>query len=148
MIRKEIVKKSITNFVVTVKKYYFFLSRLLEDKLADWFHKITHRKVSEVTITTPPPIGKARLVPWEELDKSDDNNKPITSTGNITNSVTPEEPTKPVKPSEELSEDEKQLDIKTKVVDGKELKWAVGEANTEEQLPEFDVSLLETTPKT
>ena len=89
MIRKEIVQKSITNFVVTVKKILLFLSRLLEDKLAEWFHKITHRKVVEVTITTLLPLGKARLVPWEELDKSDDNNKPIISTGNITNSVTP-----------------------------------------------------------
>lgn len=112
MIRKEIVKKSITNFVVTVKKILLFLSRLLEDKLADWFHKITHRKVSEVTITTPPPLGKARLVPWEELDKSDDNNKPITSTVSITNSVTPVEPTNPVAPSEELTEDEKQEVVK------------------------------------
>ena len=93
--KNRIVQKSITNFVVTVKKILLFLSRLLEDKLVDWFHKITHRKVGEGTITIRllPSIGKARLVPWEELDKSDDNNKPITSTGNITNSVTPVQPT-------------------------------------------------------
>ena len=115
MIRKEIVQILITSFDVTVKKILLFLSRLSENKLADWFHKITHRKVVEVTIiSAPPPLGKARFVPWEELDKSDDNNKPIVLTGKTTNSVIPVQPTKPVPPSEELSEDEKQLDIKTK----------------------------------
>ena len=93
---------------------------------------------------------------------SDDNNKPTTPVqpgtpsgdttptepGTPSGDTTPVQPTKPVKPSEELSEDEKQLDIKTKVIDGKEVKWAVGEATTTEALPELDISKLTAEPTT
>ena len=137
MIRKEIVQKSITNFVVTLKKILLFLSNLVVDKLEDWFHKITHRKVAEVTIISRPPLGKARLVRPEELDKSDDNNKPIILTGKTTNSVTPSQP------YGELSEDEKHLDIKEKQIDGKTVKYATAEPAVEEALPELDLSKLD-----
>ena len=71
-----------------------------------------------------------------------------TEPGTPSGDTTPVQPTKPVKPSEELSEDEKQLDIKTKVIDGKEVKWAVGEATTTEALPELDISKLTAEPTT
>ena len=56
--------------------------------------------------------------------------------------VQPETPVTPEQPTEELSEDEKKLDIKTTTIDGKEVKYAVGDAAVEDALPEFDMSTL------
>ena len=59
--------------------------------------------------------------------------------------VNPTEPTSPVtpaQPSEELSEDEKRLDIKEKEVDGQTVKYATAEPAVEE-VPELDLSKLD-----
>lgn len=59
--------------------------------------------------------------------------------------VNPTEPTSPVRPeqpSEELSEDEKRLDIKEKEVDGQTVKYATAEPAVEE-VPELDLSKLD-----
>lgn len=55
----------------------------------------------------------------------------------------PEQPTEP-----ELTDEEKALDIKTKEIDGEEVKYATGDALTQEELPEFDVSQLSPTTET
>ena len=91
---------------------------------------------------------------------SDENTKPATPTEEPTNPVTPAQPTEPAtpvlptppagptnpvtptQPSEELSEDEKRLDIKEKQVDGKTVKYATAEPAVEEALPELDISKL------
>ena len=90
------------------------------------------KKQDDVAILPTPtkPTEEKPTVP------SDENNKPTKPTDEPTNPVTP------VQPSEELSEDEKQLDIKTKVVDGEEVKYATGEATTTDALPELDISKL------
>lgn len=41
MDQKEIVQKSTTDSVVTVKRILFFLSRLSGEQLVEWFHKMT-----------------------------------------------------------------------------------------------------------
>ena len=59
--------------------------------------------------------------------------------------VNPTEPTSPVtpeQPAEELSEDEKRLDIKEKEVDGQTVKYATAEPAVEE-VPELDLSKLD-----
>lgn len=90
------------------------------------------KKQDDVAILPTPtkPTEEKPTVP------SDENNKPTKPTDEPTNPVTP------VQPSEELSEDEKQLDIKTKVVNGEEVKYATGEATTTDALPELDISKL------
>lgn len=55
----------------------------------------------------------------------------------------PEQPTEP-----ELTDEEKALDIKTKEIDGEEVKYATGDALTQEELPEFDESQLSPTTET
>ena len=55
----------------------------------------------------------------------------------------PEQPTEP-----ELTDQEKTLDIKTKEIDGQEVKYATGDALTQEELPEFDASQLSHTTET
>lgn len=84
---------------------------------------------------------------------SDENTKPTQPTEDTTTEkpvepvvpVNPTEPTSPVtpvQPSEELSEDEKRLDIKEKEVDGQTVKYATAEPAVEE-VPELDLSKLD-----
>ena len=84
---------------------------------------------------------------------SNENTKPTQPTEDTTTEkpvepivpVNPTEPTAPVtptQPSEELSEDEKRLDIKEKEVDGQTVKYATAEPAVEE-VPELDLSKLD-----
>ena len=84
---------------------------------------------------------------------SNENTKPTQPTEDTTTEkpvdpvapVNPTEPTSPVtpeQPAEELSEDEKRLDIKEKEVDGQTVKYATAEPAVEE-VPELDLSKLD-----
>ena len=84
---------------------------------------------------------------------SNENTKPTQPTEDTTtekpvdpvvpvNPTEPASPATPAQPSEELSEDEKRLDIKEKEVDGQTVKYATAEPAVEE-VPELDLSKLD-----
>lgn len=84
---------------------------------------------------------------------SNENTKPTQPTEDTTtekpvdpvvpvNPTEPASPATPAQPSEELSEDEKRLDIKEKEVDGQTVKYATAESAVEE-VPELDLSKLD-----
>ena len=91
---------------------------------------------------TPSGDTTPSVQPGTPSDDTTPSVQPGTPSGDTTPSV------QPGTSSEELSEDEKQLDIKTKVVDGKEVKYATGEATTTEASPELDISKLTAEPTT
>ena len=107
------------------------------------------KKQDDVAVLTTPtkPTEEKPTVP------SNENTKPQQPTEDTTTEkpiepvvpVNPTEPTNPVtpaQPSEELSEDEKRLDIKEKEVDGQTVKYATAEPAVEE-VPELDLSKLD-----
>jgi hypothetical protein len=84
---------------------------------------------------------------------SNENTKPTQPTEDTTtekpvdpvvpvNPTEPASPATPAQPSEELSEDEKRLDIKEKEVNGQTVKYATAEPAVEE-VPELDLSKLD-----
>ena len=107
------------------------------------------KKQDDVAVLPTPtkPTEEKPTVP------SNENTKPSQPTEDTTTEkpvepvapVNPTEPTAPVtpaQPSEELSEDEKRLDIKEKEVDGQTVKYATAEPAVEE-VPELDLSKLD-----
>lgn len=107
------------------------------------------KKQDDVAVLPTPtkPTEEKPTVP------SNENTKPSQPTEDTTTEkpvepvapVNPTEPTSPVtpaQPSEELSEDEKRLDIKEKEVDGQTVKYATAEPAVEE-VPELDLSKLD-----
>ena len=107
------------------------------------------KKQDDVAVLPTPtkPTEEKPTVP------SNENTKPTQPTEDTTTEkpvepavpVNPTEPTSPVRPeqpSEELSEDEKRLDIKEKEVDGQTVKYATAEPAVEE-VPELDLSKLD-----
>ena len=93
----------------------------------------TSEKTSEESPASPGTPNTETLTP-EQPSLPEEPNVPLPE---------PEQPTEP-----ELTDQEKALDIKTKEIDGQEVKYATGDALTQEELPEFDVSQLSPTTET
>ena len=118
------------------------------DKVVGLVEKDDKKQDTVAVLPTPTqPTEEKPTVP------SNENTKPTQPTEDTTTEkpvepvvpVNPTEPTAPVtptQPSEELSEDEKRLDIKEKEVDGQTVKYATAEPAVEE-VPELDLSKLD-----
>ena len=118
------------------------------DKVVGLVEKDDKKQDTVAVLPTPTqPTEEKPTVP------SNENKKPTQPTEDTTTEkpvepvvpVNPTEPTAPVtptQPSEELSEDEKRLDIKEKEVDGQTVKYATAEPAVEE-VPELDLSKLD-----
>ena len=118
------------------------------DKVVGLVEKDDKKQDTVAVLPTPTqPTEEKPTVP------SNENMKPTQPTEDTTTEkpvepvvpVNPTEPTAPVtptQPSEELSEDEKRLDIKEKEVDGQTVKYATAEPAVEE-VPELDLSKLD-----
>lgn len=118
------------------------------DKVVGLVEQDDKKQDTVAVLPTPTkPTEEKSTVP------SNENTKPTQPTEDTTtekpvdpvvpvNPTEPASPATPAQPSEELSEDEKRLDIKEKEVDGQTVKYATAEPAVEE-VPELDLSKLD-----
>ena len=109
------------------------------DKVVGLVEQDDKKQDTVAVLPTPTkPTEEKPTVPSNENTKPTQPIDPVVPV----NPTEPASPATPAQPSEELSEDEKRLDIKEKEVDGQTVKYATAEPAVEE-VPELDLSKLD-----
>ena len=148
----EVVETSLLNNVVALSENVTGSNEVLDKVVEIVTPEKPEDNLAVISVVKPDEASKQTTPEQSETpttsEKTSEESPASPGTPN-TETLTPEQPSLPEQPTEpELTDQEKALDIKTKEIDGEEVKYATGDALTQEELPEFDVSQLSPTTET
>jgi lipoprotein len=159
---EEVVETSLLNNVVALSENATGSNEVLDKVVEIVTPEKPEDNLAVISVVKPDEASKQTTPEQSETpttsEKTSEESPASSGTPN-TETLTPEQPSLPEEPNvplpepeqptePELTDQEKALDIKTKEIDGEEVKYATGDALTQEELPEFDVSQLSPTTET